>query len=874
MKSKTKTIKFLRKAFAAIGVFTASLAFALCAGWQGNAVSAAGVLDTTGTPVNYTRTADGGMNVNLIPGTMTVYSAETTYSDDKLVYDEVFAVGEKIDAYVKPAAMADHFLILSFKDANDTTDVFPYEVRITNTGSGYQIFLYRYYAENQTWINAFEYQIFNAASDGTLPISIRVTDSVTEFYYNNELLESWGNVNQWSFSSRVIQCTFSAAVNTAWGTQVSGELPAYIRMGNATYDDLYVNADTSRSLEYSKTDGGINVTMAASTNTGSVQSTDKLVYNEVLTTEEEINVYLSPSVVSTATHYVVMGLKDAVSDGNVFEMYLADAWNGTTGAMEHNIYIPASGSWFSKTKPSDNVAPISIRVTESGMTVLYNGEELATLEITSESFPNGIQCYFRAEAIIWNAETESAVELPVYIRVGDEVEEKAYVNAAGSALSYSTEADGGINVTMQASDGSTVFSNDKLIYNEVFTGEEEINVTVKPKYIGNTATQYIVIGLLNPIDGNIHYEIYIGNYYNSEYNVRTWGGIWTNYGMAADGTANVSFEITSIGTNVYYNGSLLETYTSINLSTFSEGVQLVYYASAYVEYGGTAGRLPTYIRTEKGEKVNDTWDFASVSTEGTPVLNFYMDISEKTIADPDAYLSLTRNGEETKMNVSEATQNSGYYVFTYEVPAKNMRDVITVQMIRSDGTASVQYTYSVAQYAETIINAEVGTYSEETVAVVEAMLQYGDYAAAHFSGKVVEANEAINGVTAETLQAFAIETNGELPAGVEVLGMTLILEAEADLRIYFTANVVPECSVGDNVVNASINGDVYYVAIENIAAKDLHKEFTVSIGGYELKVCALDYAGIVCGSEDTALVNLVKALYLYNQAAKDYPYNQ
>ena len=62
----------------------------------------------------------------------------------------------------------------------------------------------------------------------------------------------------------------------------------------------------------------------------------------------------------------------------------------------------------------------------------------------------------------------------------------------------------------------------------------------------------------------------------------------------------------------------------------------------------------------------------------------------------------------------------------------------------------------------------------------------------------------------------------------------------------------------------------------NIAAKDLDKTYTVTVSTAEgkvvtVKTCALSYAyKVVNKGTDEALVNLVKGLYLYNQAANAY----
>ena len=74
-------------------------------------------------------------------------------------------------------------------------------------------------------------------------------------------------------------------------------------------------------------------------------------------------------------------------------------------------------------------------------------------------------------------------------------------------------------------------------------------------------------------------------------------------------------------------------------------------------------------------------------------------------------------------------------------------------------------------------------------------------------------------------------------------------------------NVCPFCGINLNCC----------IEIENISADQLGTAYAVKIGNYTLNFSALSYANIVLNkSGDANLINLLKALYLYNQAANAY----
>lgn len=262
----------------------------------------------------------------------------------------------------------------------------------------------------------------------------------------------------------------------------------------------------------------------------------------------------------------------------------------------------------------------------------------------------------------------------------------------------------------------------------------------------------------------------------------------------------------------------------------------------------------------------------SLSLDGNIGVNFYMELDESVLSDDDAYMEFTLPNKTTKqVPISEAKKatvgTEEYYVFSCEVAAKEMDDTIKAQMITANGNGT-EYTYTVRDYAEYIID-KPDTYGEETVALVEAMLNYGDYAAAYFNEVPREATPEMKGLTAEALLVFEKSETRELPEGIKYYGSSLLLESETTLRHYFKVEEgtnVNEYGFTDNKENN------YYVDFTNISAVNLSENKSFTVGDYTIVYSPLSYvyAVLKSASADESLKNLCKALVLYSDAANTY----
>ena len=253
----------------------------------------------------------------------------------------------------------------------------------------------------------------------------------------------------------------------------------------------------------------------------------------------------------------------------------------------------------------------------------------------------------------------------------------------------------------------------------------------------------------------------------------------------------------------------------------------------------------------------------TLSLEGNIGVNFHMQLSNEVLADANAYMNFTLGGNDyLQIPVTEATttivNNTTYYVFKCGVPVKDMNTAITAQIILSDGRKGSEFTYTVKEYADYILKNS-GIYSSETIALVNAMLSFGDYAAAYFADETIAATPEMLAITSETLEKYqSTFTENSIYSG-----SSLLLKSNTILRHYFT----------EEVTGSTKKGNLYYIDSEGIPAHELGKEIKITVDNIEITYNPLSYAYIALSRdniEDENLRSLIRAMYLYHQTALAY----
>ena len=250
----------------------------------------------------------------------------------------------------------------------------------------------------------------------------------------------------------------------------------------------------------------------------------------------------------------------------------------------------------------------------------------------------------------------------------------------------------------------------------------------------------------------------------------------------------------------------------------------------------------------------------TLSLEGNIGVNFHMQLSEKVLTEANAYMNFKLGGKETvKIPVKNATyvEETDCYVFKCTVPVKDMDTEIKAQIVLSDGCKGSEYTYTVKKYIDYIFDNS-GSYTKE-IKLVEAMSNFGDYATAYFAGETID---EIPEVTEEELADLAAY-KGTFPEAGSYYGSSLLLKSNTILRHYFTEKVTEDAVKKEHL---------YYIESEGIPAHKLGEYIVTEVGDMTITYSPLSYAYIALSREGDAdnLTNLIRAMYLYYQAAQDY----
>ena len=283
----------------------------------------------------------------------------------------------------------------------------------------------------------------------------------------------------------------------------------------------------------------------------------------------------------------------------------------------------------------------------------------------------------------------------------------------------------------------------------------------------------------------------------------------------------------------------------------------------------------------------------SLSLTGNIGVKFYMELSNKIIADKDAYMQFTLpNGTITKVPVSAAQTNATikegttYYRFPCEVASYEMTQDIKAQMFDGNGNCSKEYTYTVRDYAQYIIKNSSSYVDAYPFAV--AMLNYGACSQKYFNKAVDDlANKYLNDDEQKIPDRFDGYINGFVAEKAEngvlgqFAGLSMVLRSETTLNIFYEPKEGMDVSklkflVDGKEITPVKRGQYYILSLKNIKANELgnSKTFTVTDGTNTLsgEYSAMMYCYQVLQAKEGTyaddLVTLVKAFSDYAYKAK------
>ena len=272
-------------------------------------------------------------------------------------------------------------------------------------------------------------------------------------------------------------------------------------------------------------------------------------------------------------------------------------------------------------------------------------------------------------------------------------------------------------------------------------------------------------------------------------------------------------------------------------------------------------------------------------------LNFYIEIPEGWRN--GAYAVLTC-GSDTKTvplsetKLSEETERAGYK-FSYALLAKQIEDEVTIRLYDAEGRPlPLKNEAGTNDYTETgvpmtvlrYVNAMIEKGSDSMKALAQAAKDYGYAAKQKFSGGSCTISNAVAGVSAGDLNAYAAQISGALPAGMEIEFITAMFESDNAFRLYlrFADTVSVEglqfwLDDSSHPLTLQTRSDgKQYLTFTGVTSTKLGEAHTFHISDESntcsIRVSVLTYARSVLTNDATApMKTLAQALYLYNQKA-------
>ena len=299
---------------------------------------------------------------------------------------------------------------------------------------------------------------------------------------------------------------------------------------------------------------------------------------------------------------------------------------------------------------------------------------------------------------------------------------------------------------------------------------------------------------------------------------------------------------------------------------------------------------------------------SNLTLNGNIGLNFYFEFDElfkdSIFEDETAILRFTLadgSTEDVKVDTGEkstdAIEGLTLYRYSCELTAKQMADTVNVQFIRN-GNVIAEYEHSVVDYAKIIIANAQNAYSEDDIALVKAMINYGANAQLNFgyntenlansltdsdgNAMITEDEKDLSSVTAATFEPY--KATGKTVDGLGTFAAAnLVLKSETTLKVYFkpedgiTLDMLT-FKVGNNKVTATEYGEYFMIDIPNIKASALDNKYVITVtsntdstktGTFDAYVYSYCYSILndSTGTYTEQLKDTLRALYLFNVAA-------
>ena len=286
----------------------------------------------------------------------------------------------------------------------------------------------------------------------------------------------------------------------------------------------------------------------------------------------------------------------------------------------------------------------------------------------------------------------------------------------------------------------------------------------------------------------------------------------------------------------------------------------------------------------------------SLSLDGSIGVNFYMTLEDSvTGAGSNAYMLFTVNGYTQKVFVKDITPDSdGYYIFKCKVAAKEMADNINARLYVDDAIPTdAEYNFCVRQYANYILKRPA-LYSEETVALVKAMLNYGAYSQFYFNHNTSNLANSVLPASEQTVEIIDESALRPYTGSASVDGRltfysaSLSTKSETVLNFYFSDYEgcdhlnfkLDDGTAEGKVLSQSFSGGLLKVTVPNIPAQCAGDDYKIDVYEGSVLIGSITFSPVnycynvihreITPTRTEALKLEVSAYILFYQKAVDY----
>lgn len=311
------------------------------------------------------------------------------------------------------------------------------------------------------------------------------------------------------------------------------------------------------------------------------------------------------------------------------------------------------------------------------------------------------------------------------------------------------------------------------------------------------------------------------------------------------------------------------------------GNKISYYSNEekaieYGEHSYSQGGICKYCNDLENGK--DGFKSASLTLTDGVIINYYVLLSEEAKSDSNAYIHFTSaNGVDKKIKLSNGVKDGERYKFSLGLRPDQMADEITAQVVYSDGTQGNSVVYSVKKYAQNVGDGDASK------ALVDAMLKYGAFSQLYTDYNTDNLVTDVSDYTENAVigEEYKFKLNNDT-AGIAFKGGTLQLGSAITIKIKLQLEEGADINdytfkCDDKILKPEKSGEFYYIYLRNIAPQDFDEmhSFTVSddTNTSVLEYSAFSYMKNILdnpNSYDKKIVNLMNAMYDYNQAANAY----